>query len=374
MRGTIKLGTLFGIPIGVDVTWFLSLFWVLFIMAFRVYPEVLPRESDLVHWILALVSGLLFFTCIILHELGHSVVARYFGIPVKSITLFILGGVAQITRDAARPLPELLMALAGPAVSILLAGVFMLLWLVTGQGDNAASAMCGILWIINLSLGIFNLAPAFPMDGGRVLRASLWGITRNFTRATRIAVWVGRVLAVMLIGVGLLSVLRVGPFAQQDAFSGVWWIFIGWFLLQNANGSLRQAALLDELRGYRVGTVMVRDIPTVHPRTTARELLGGALAGYGTGKDWLFVSDGVRFLGVAPRLAVLRLPEEQWDTLVAADLMVPAAALRPLSPDQTLADLLQQMQEYDVHIFPVIDDGQVVGLVHEGNIARIARP
>jgi hypothetical protein len=265
------------------------------------------------------------------------------------------------------------MALAGPSVSILLGGVFMLLWLVTGRGNNATSIMWEWLWIMNIGLGIFNLAPAFPMDGGRVLRASLWGVTRNFNRATRIAVWVGRALAVSLIGLGLLVALRVGVFDAVDSVSGIWFVFIGWFLLQNANGSLRQVALLDELRGYRAGAVMVRDIPTAYPSTTVRGLLLGPLAGYGAGKDWLFVSDGSRFLGVISRLAVLRVPEERWDTMVAADLMTPAAALRPISPDDTLADVLQQIQEHDVHLFPVVTDGEVTGLVHEGIISRIMR-
>lgn len=374
MRGTIRIGRLLGIPIGVDISWFLSLIWVLSILALRIYPEVLPRESAWVHWALAIISGVLFFACIILHELGHSVVARYFGIPVRSITLFILGGVAQITRDAARPLPELLMALAGPAVSILLGGVFMGLWFFTGQGSNAASTMWEWLWIMNIGLGIFNLAPAFPMDGGRVLRASIWGVTRNYGRATRIAVWVGRALAWVLIGGGVLVLIgsTALPF-RLEPLSGVWMAVIGFFILQNANGSLRQTRLLEELGRYKVGDVMVRDVPVVLVGTTVRELLNGPLAGYGQGRDWLFVSGGDHFAGVAPRAAVLRVPEDQWDTRVAADLMIPAATLHAVSPEATLADVLHQIQEHEIGVFPVVDNGEVIGLVHEGHIGRIIR-
>jgi Zn-dependent protease len=286
MRGTFQIGRILGIPIGVDISWFLSLIWVLTILALRIYPEVLPRDSAWVHWALAVISGLLFFACIILHELGHSVVARYFGIPVRSITLFILGGVAQITRDATRPLPELLMALAGPAVSILLGGVFMGLWRVSGQGGNAASTMWEWLWIMNIALGIFNLAPAFPMDGGRVLRASIWGVTRNYGRATRIAVWVGRALSWTLIGAGLLVLLGANalPF-RMEPLSGLWLAVIGFFILQNANASLRQMRLLEELDRYKVGDVMVREVPAVLVGTTVREMLNGPLAGYGPGRD-----------------------------------------------------------------------------------------
>src|SRR5262245_11138657 len=204
MRG-FKLFTVLGIPIAIDITWFFSFCWVLFALGYYVYPDWLPRESTTVHWTLAGITGLIFFACIVLHELGHSVVARYFDIPVRSITLFVLGGVAQITRDARKPPQELLMALAGPSVSILLGGVFLVLWLISGGDRSPIATMFYWLWITNVFLGIFNLAPAFPMDGGRVLRASLWGITHNFVRATRIAVAVGRGMAALLIGYGFIS-------------------------------------------------------------------------------------------------------------------------------------------------------------------------
>ncbi len=372
MRGTIQIGRVLGIPIGIHFSWFLPLIFVLTMLATRFYPEVLPRESAWLHWLLSAVTGLLFFTCVVLHELGHSVVARYFGIPVRSITLFVLGGVAQITRDAKRPLPELLMALAGPAVSILLGGVFMGLWWFMGQGTTAASVMWEWLWLMNIGLGIFNMVPAFPMDGGRVLRASLWGATRSFSRATLIAVWVGRALAWTLIGFGVLSWLesRLLPF-QVGRIAGVQMVLIGYFLLQYAGSSLRQTRMLDELARYRVRDVMVRDIPVAYLHTTVREVLGGPLAGYGPGRDWVFVSSGDRFAGVAPRAALERVPEAQQGTRTAADLMIPAAALEAIGPEETLAEALQRFQEHDVRLLPVVEHGEVIGLVHEGQIGRV---
>ena len=372
MRGTFQVGRVLGIPIGIHISWFLPLAFVLGTLALRVYPEVLPRESVWLHWLLAAVSGFLFFACIVLHELGHSVVARYFGIPVRSITLFFLGGVAQITRDAKRPLPELLMALAGPAVSILLGGVFMGLWWFMGQGSNATSMMWEWLWIMNIALGIFNMTPAFPMDGGRVLRASIWGVTRNFSRATRIAVWVGRGLALTLIGFGVLATLesRILPF-QVGTVGGLQLALIGYFLLQYAGSSLRQTQQLDVLAGHTVRHVMLRDIAVVYLQTTARQMLDGPLAGYGPGRDWVFVSGGDHFAGVVPRGAVERVPEAHQDVRVAADLMIPAAALRPIGPDETLAEVLQRLQEHDVRVLPVVEHGEVIGLVHEGHVARI---
>jgi Zn-dependent protease len=336
-------------------------------LATRFYPEVLPYDSAWVHWALAALTGLMFFACIVLHELGHSVVARYFGIPVQSITLFVLGGVAQITRDAKKPGPELLMALAGPAVSILLGGLFMGLWWFMGQGTTAASTMWEWLWIMNLALGIFNMMPAFPMDGGRVLRASLWGVTRNFRRATRMAVWVGRALAWGLIGLGFLWILesRLLPF-QAGPVAGIQFLLIGWFLLMYAGSSLRQTELLADLARFPVRSLMLRDIPAVYGHATARQMLDGPMAGYGPGRDWAFVSGDDRFAGIVPRSIIERVPESQQDTQVAADLMVPAAALQPIGPDESLAEVLQRFQEQEIRLIPVVDRGEVVGLVHEG--------
>ena len=374
MRGTIQIGRVLGIPIGIHFTWFLPLAFVLFMLATRFYPEVLPREDAWVHWALAAVTGLLFFACVVLHELGHSVVARYFKIPVRNITLFMLGGVAQITRDATRPLPELLMALAGPAVSILLGGVFMALWYVGGQGANATSTMWEWLWFMNIALGIFNLLPAFPMDGGRVLRASVWGVTGSLSRATAVAVFIGRGLALTLIGFGVLSVLDP-PFLSFSlgGVGGAQFILIGWFLLMYAGSSLRQARMMDTLAGQTVRDVMVREVPAVYTHTTARQMLSGPLAGYGPGRDWVFVSGDGRFAGVAPRAAVERVPEEGQDAIVAADLMIPVARLHAIAPDATLAEVLNQFQDHDLRVMPVVDEGEVVGLVHEGHIQRALR-
>lgn len=372
VRSTIRLGRVFGIPIGIDPSWFLLLGLVVSVLAFQIYPEVHPGEELWVRLALAGVGGVLFFACIVLHELGHSAVARYYGIPVKNITLFLLGGVAQITRDAKKPLAELLMALAGPCVSILLGGVFMLVWLVSGRGTTSISVMWEWLWVMNISLGIFNLAPAFPMDGGRVLRASLWGITRNFVRATRWAVWTSRVLASALMVFGLVVALgnsRLG--IGLSAPNGLWLTFIGFFLLRNANLSLKQVKLLDSLAGHRVESVMLRDLPALVGSTTVREALAGPLLGYGPQREWAFISGDGRFLGVLPRSLALSVPDEQWSTRVVRDVMIPAATLQPTTPDETLADVFQTFQEGDIHIQPVVQAGQVIGLVHEGHLRSL---
>jgi Zn-dependent protease len=367
MRGTLQIGRVMGIPIGVHFTWLLPLSLVLGLLATRFYPQVLPDGSAWQHWALASATGIIFFTCIVLHELGHSVVARYFDIPVHSITLFMLGGVAQITREAKRPGPELLMALAGPAVSILLGGVFMVLWLVGGQGTTPASMMWEWLWIMNLGIGLFNLVPAFPMDGGRVLRAGLWRVTHNFRRATRIAVWVTRGFAATLIAAGILWAFETAwmPF-QVGMVGGLQFLLIGWFLLTYAAGSLRQSELMDDLSHHSVRSVMLQDIPAVYGRMTVEDLLSGPLAGYGSARDWAFVSGDERFLGVVPRVVAAQVPEEERASRAATDVMVPAAMLQPVGPDDTLEDVFHHLQERNVQILPVVEEGQVIGLIHGG--------
>lgn len=367
MRGTLRIGRVMGIPIGVHFTWLLPLSLVLGVLATRFYPEVLPDGSAWQHWALAGATGIIFFTCIVLHELGHSVVARYFGIPVRSITLFMLGGVAQITREAKRPGPELLMALAGPAVSILLGGVFMVLWLVSGQGTTAASMMWEWLWIMNLGLGIFNLVPAFPMDGGRVLRAGLWSVTRNFRRATRIAVWIARGFAGALIAAGVFWAFEAAwmPF-QVGVVGGLQFMLIGWFLLTYAAGSLHQSELMEDLSQHSVRSVMLQGIPAVYDQTTVEDLLSGPMAGYGAGHDWAFVSGAERFLGVVARAVAAQVPEEERSRRPATDVMVPASLLQPVGPDDTLEDVFHHLQERNVQILPVVEGGQVIGLVHGG--------
>lgn len=379
MRGTsIRIGRILGIPIGIDITWFLSLAWVLWVLAERAYPVLLPDEPARLHYALAAISGLLFFVCIVLHELGHSVVARYFGIPVKSITLFVLGGVAQITREAARPLPEALMALAGPAVSILLGGVFMLLWLLTGDRQDALSAMWLQLWLMNLVIGVFNLIPLFPMDGGRVLRASLWGVTGSIRRATQLAVWLARLAAAALIVTGVLAVVGdVLPFPVEPT-SAIWMGLIGLFLLQNANASLRQTNLVGELARHRVGDAMLANLPTVLADAPVSELTGATFAPWGGNHHWALVSGGEQFAGVVARRAALHVPEAARAGTSVRAVMVPAAAMQPIRPEQTLADALQTMTDHDLRLLPVVRDGEVVGLIHEGHINRMvagrARP
>jgi len=233
VRTNIRVLKLFGIPVEVNLSWFITLAFVTTMLALRFYPEVLPRsrEQDYVlHWIMGLVSGIVFFGSIILHELAHSLVARKQGLDVKSITLFIFGGVSQIAGEARRPLHEFIMAIVGPLTSLILAGLFFAVWSLAGPSrSDPLSLVLEWLTIMNLVLAVFNMAPGFPMDGGRVLRSVIWGVSGNLHVATRLATFVGRSLGFGLILVGGLAFMGVlRDFV--DPISGLWFVLLGLFL------------------------------------------------------------------------------------------------------------------------------------------------
>lgn len=370
MRGFIPIGRIFGIPVGINPSWFLLLAFVVSNLATRVFPELLRGQPVWLLWLLSLVSVLVFFGSLVLHELGHSVVARYFRIPVRSITLFALGAVAQTTRESRRPGHEFLMAAAGPAVSILLAGVFMVPWFLTGMGDSVFSQVCGWLWIMNFFVGIFNLVPAFPMDGGRLLRSTLWAITGSYRRATRWASLIARGLAVLIVLVGVLGLLGwPEPLHEMHPLSALQLVLLGTFILFAARQGDAQSRVLDALSRLRVGDVMLRDVPVALTTTPVREALAGPLAGYGGGRHWLLVSDGDRFTGLAARAVLSAVPDERAGGITVGQVVFARERLQTAVPDEPLSEAMQRIDSEDLPALIVVDDGQVQGVVDRGVIA-----
>jgi Zn-dependent protease len=248
VRSSLRLGKLFGIPVGVHYTWFIIFGLVTLSLATGYFPS---RYAD---WGLAgyvgigLLTSLLFFASVLAHELAHSVVALAWGVPVKSITLFIFGGVASIGREPERPLAEFLIAVAGPLSSLLLAIGFGLLWLVGQLLDVTQLAGLGLyLGTVNLWLALFNMIPGFPLDGGRVFRSIVWARSGDINRATRWAATTGRIAALlMVVGGGLM--LLAGNWS-----GGLWLAFIGWFLENAASQGTQQARIREALKGYTAG-------------------------------------------------------------------------------------------------------------------------
>lgn len=370
-RGSFRVGALFGVPIEVNASWLITLSLFIFLLGSAVYPSVLDGQPLWFYWTLAAVSGIFFFASIIIHELAHSVIARRSGIPVRAITLFMLGGVSQITRDARRPLIEFVMAIAGPLTSVALAGIFLGLAYTPGLRENRTQVMWQWLFVMNLSLAIVNMAPGYPLDGGRVLRSALWGITGNFRKATQWASYVGRALGYALIGAGMLVLVRVIPWF--DAFSGVWFILVGLFIDNAARVSWARTRLLDDLRAHPASSVMQTVLPRIEPDLDLLQTMSRYYhPRYGL---CAFVVDGdERVTGMVTDAELARVPRDRWPGVRAGAAMQPAAAIITTSPDADLASVLEQMEAADQTQMPIVEDGRLTGWVSRARILGIIMP
>ena len=370
--GTLRVGSLAGIPILVSPSWFVLFGLTTWLLATQFYPDALEDGSRLTHYAMAAASVTLFFASIVLHELAHSLVARAFHIPVKSITLFILGGVAQITREAAKPLHELLMAAAGPLTSFGLTGLFFVIWYaIGGQDERPIDYVLVWLALMNLILGVFNMLPAFPMDGGRVFRSIVWMVTGDHNRSTSIAAWTGRGFGLAGMSAGLAAVLGQDVVIADNAASGAWLIFLGLFLENAARKSLEQNRLVKELRLYTAGDVMTPNPSVVEGGQTVGSLARGVIE-LNPRVVYMVEERGV-LAGLVSGAELREVPEGEWDNVTARQAMVPSAALRATARERLLSDVLLEMETEDLFHMPVVEDGRVIGVIARERIMRLLR-
>ncbi len=369
---TFRIGSLAGIPILINPSWFLLFGLTTWLLATQFYPDALETASRPTHYAMAIASVVLFFVSIILHELAHSLVAKAYRIPVRSITLFLLGGVAQITREAAKPLHELLMAAAGPFTSFGLAALFAGVWFALGAQDTRPVDYV-LVWLVlmNTILGVFNLLPAFPMDGGRVFRSLVWMVTRNYDRATAIAAWTGRGFAFAGIALGFAAIVGKDVWIASDPMSGGWLIFLGLFLENAARKSLEQNRLVRELRLYRAEDLMHRDPPVVDGGQTVGSLARGVLDL--NPRVVYMVQDRGSLAGILSGYQMREVPAEQWDTVTASQAMVPRSALHAATRELLISDVLLEMETEELLHMPVVENGRVVGIVARDRILGLLR-
>ncbi|MGB9360918.1 MAG: site-2 protease family protein, partial [Candidatus Sulfotelmatobacter sp.] len=308
MKSQIKLGTVFGVELGLHYSWLVIALLITFSLVAQ-FHAVNHDWSDALVWSTAIITGVLFFACLFAHELSHAVVAKARGIPVHKITLFLLGGVAQMEKEASDPKTEFWMAIVGPITSGVLGLVMFGLarlsgWTLWTPPTTPGVALLVWLGYINLALGAFNMIPGFPLDGGRVLRAVLWSAMGDAERATRAAAFAGQVIAVLFIGFGILR------FFQGAGLGGLWIAFIGWFLLQAAGATLMQVQTGTLLRGLRVKDVMSTDSYTVDPELSVQEFVEEQLLRTGR-RCFLVVQDG-RLLGLITPNEVRAVEPQAW--------------------------------------------------------------
>lgn len=367
---TIRVGTFLGIPILVHPTWVVPLGVVIWVLAFQVYPHAYPEGSAGTYLVMALASAVLFFTSLILHEMAHSLLARLFHIPVRSITLFLLGGVAQITREPSKPLAELAVAIVGPLTSAALGGAFLGAWFVTGRGGSALDIVIVSLGGMNVVIAAFNLLPIFPMDGGRIFRAGVWLVTGNPIRATSVAAWSGRGIAWAMIASAVLVIVGVDLRIAASPADGAWFLLMGLFLETATRQSLRQNRLVDALRRYRASDLMTADPPVVDLRITLEAM---ARVFELNPRACYFVEEDGRLAGILSAYELHQVAPPAWPTTTAAQAMIPRDDLQPVRPDALVSDVLLQMESEDLLHMPVVDEGQVIGVIGRDRIVAVLR-
>ena len=360
MSSAFNIGKILGIPLRIHYSWFA-------IFALVTVSLVYPNWSNHAYWVIGVITSLLFFSSVVAHELAHSLVGRANGIPIRSITLFIFGGIAHMTREAKRPAAEFKMALAGPATSLVLGGLFGLIWFFIRNTGHPVVDMVQWLAFINLALAIFNLIPGFPLDGGRVFRSILWRLSDNYNRSTQIATRVGRGVGYSFIAGGVIIVIL----NQQFFVQGLWLAFIGWFLENAASGSYRQLKWQNTLKGITASQVMKTVFPVISSDITLSELVRTQVLF--SGNTFFVVIDQGQLAGIATLNNLKSVPQQKWGTTQISTIMTTFEKIRLAHPEQDAMSLFEQMNESDINQIPVVSQGRVLGIVTRESLLRILR-
>jgi len=381
MRGGFRIGRIFGIDIRVDWSW-LFIFALVTWNLSSVFSQSHSGWSPALVWGLSLLAALLFFASVLGHELAHSLVAKSQGVPVRNITLFMFGGVSNIQHDPESAGGEFWMALVGPLTSLVLGAILLLI------GGGAVGSIGGItnatqivaqlsplttlvIWLgsVNVTLGIFNLIPGFPLDGGRVLRSILWAASRDLHRATRWAAAVGQLIAwaMILTGIAMVFGLQI-PYFGTGLVGGMWLAFIGWFLNNASTQSYQQLVVHDILEQTTVERIMRVDPPTVPVNSTVSELVHDHVMGT---DDYGFpVLDLGRLAGIVTLDDVRRVARDKWDAVVVREIMTPADQLCTVDPGDDAADAFDKLTQNGIRQLPVVRGSELVGLLRRRDIVK----
>ena len=360
MRSQIKLGSVFGIRIGLHYSWFLIALLIVFSLSARFHASN-AAWGDGVILAMAVATAILFFVSLLLHELAHSLVATSNGLPVKEITLFALGGVSQIEKDPTSAKVEFWMALVGPLTSAAIGAICLTFARIIGD-PSSDPWIAMLLWLgyINLTLAAFNLIPGYPLDGGRVLRALIWWKTGDAGRSTQLAARAGQLIAFAFIALGIVQ------YFGGAGIGGLWIAFIGWFLLQAARESYSRVGLAQALQGVRVGDIMTRDCPTVDGWLNVQNFVEQELLR--TGQRCFMVVDQGEITGLVTPHEIKPIERAKWPFMTVHDIMRPLADLQSVTPDTPLTTALESMGRYDFNQLPVVSNGHLEGVLSRARV------
>lgn len=359
MNGSFKVGNLFGIPFYINSSWFLVLALVTFSYGSQLATNF--QMGGIIPWFLGLVAALLLFTSVLAHELGHSFVAIKQGIQVKSITLFLFGGLASLEKESKTPGEAFWVAIAGPLVSFILFGIFTAIGLFTNI-SGALAAVVGLLAYINLVIGTFNLIPGLPLDGGNILKSAVWKITGNPYKGVMFAGRVGQIFGWLAIISGLIPILFFG------SFNNLWNLLIGAFLLQNAGMAAQSANVQDKLTQFTAADALTPDSPIIYSELSLREFANNYVIGKTPWRKFLVTDESGKLMGEMLVDDMKKFPTHEWPTTQVKSLMKPAD-LRFVTSTQTLLEVVSKLEEYKLSELPVIDDnGVVLGILEKSGI------
>lgn len=365
MKDSFPLGRIAGVKIGLNWSVLVIAAYLVFALATSIFPSTNPGLGEGTRIVMGIVAAALFLGSILLHEVGHAVQAKRDGMTIDGITLWVFGGVARFVGMFPGAGAEFRIAIAGPLVSLALGLGFSGIALVPGMPEPV-DAVAAWLGYINLALLVFNMLPALPMDGGRVLRSAIWARTKDFGRATRIAGGLGRFLAMGLVALGAVIAIGLG-----SAISGIWLALIGWFILRASEGETRAAAITARFSGLTVRDVMVADPVTTTSTTTLDEI--AALTRWTGAYTTYPVLDGDLAVGLFP-IGVLRgLPREVWETTPVSRVMVPVEHVSVSRPDEPLQDAVARLQAFALHRGLVLEDGRLAGLLSMSDVVRLVQ-
>lgn len=369
----VPVGKIMGIPISLDYSWFAIVALLTWSLGGNYFPNRLDGYSDVVYYGLGLVSSVLLFASVFAHEVGHSVAALWYDVPVKRIRLTFLGGLAELGKESSRPIVEFVIAIAGPAVSLLSAGVFFLANMILGNSPLMANMalfepISAVLWylaILNGLLTLFNLIPGFPLDGGRVLRAILWAVTGDQRRGTIIAANVGRLVAFGFIGLGIVEIV------MGSTASGLWTIFIGMFLNSAATSQIQYQRVRSLLLEYSVDQAMRRDFVYIPATITLEQIASNAI--YGLGRRTFLVRRGEQPIGYLTMKEFEQVDRGRWAYTTTEQAMRPFAADAFVTPDTVLWNALRMMDVNELNQLPVVTDNGFSGLIRREDVLRFAQ-
>ncbi len=361
LRKGFPIGRIFGISIDLDFSWFLIVALLAWMMAGSYYPAKFPGWPGGEYWMVGIISAVLLFVSVLIHELAHSLVAMRYGIPVPRITLFLFGGVAQIATEPPSAAAEFWITIVGPLTSFALAAFF---WEIEPffAAAQPLYALAEYLALLNAMLAVFNLIPGFPLDGGRVLRAIIWRVTRNYHRATVVAGRSGRFFGFLFIFMGIWEAIT------GDIAGGLWIAFIGWFLESAAGSQLQQESMKNLLGGHRVADAMQRTFAHAPGYVSLQDLVDHYVLQLNARTVIVTAADGT--VGAVTQATLRDTPRHLWPTTPASQVMTPLKDIDTTRPDAVLWSALEQMGRGGVNQLPVVDDTGIVGMLSREDVLR----